>query len=98
MRLELIIPDDALTSMRRNKFVWLAKHPEFIDGIVLESQNLDGSFVATKDVPPLSEEELRQLSSFEGTFKLFSDATDEQIDRMEETIRQLKQEDFPVRG
>lgn len=51
-----------------------------------------------KVVPPLSEDEIRQLDSLGKTFGLLADVPDEDIDRMAETIRQTKQEGFPPRA
>lgn len=48
----------------------------------------------TVDLSPITEEELRRLRELDPTFGLLADVPEEAIDRMAETIRLMKEEDF----
>jgi|GEM_PF-5036311 len=100
MRLELNIPETALTPSRRGKYTALARkletQPEFIDAIEISSG--PNSKVENRhkiEVSPLTEEELRQLDSLGGAFGLLADQSDETIDKVMATILRTKQEGFP---
>jgi hypothetical protein len=51
-----------------------------------------------KTVPPLSDDELRQLDGFGKTFGLLADVPDEEIDLIAASIRGMKREGFQPRA
>lgn len=99
MRLELNIPDSALTPTRRSKYTQLVRrfqaHPELIDTVAIKAPPKKGKPEPAK---PLTPEELAHLKELDGTFGLLEDVPEEVIDRIEEGIRRMKKEGFPVRA
>jgi hypothetical protein len=103
VRLEITIPDGSLTPLRRSKFTRLAQRlesqPELIDTILsVEMTEIPQSKRKSKQVPPLTEDEMKQFDQYYPVHGLLGDVTDEQWQRIEKGTRQMRKKGLPDRA